>query len=115
MGSGGWRRLGREIAAQRARYGWTAAELAAYAGLSVRTIEIIEAGTHTGQPRRSTLTKIEQALDWADDDCERILGGGRPRLRSDPRLDRIRGAWRKLSGEQQATVVALVETLIRQR
>lgn len=115
MGGGGWQRLGREIAAQRARYGWTAADLAAYAGLGVRTIEIIEAGTHAGQPRRSTLTKIEQALDWADEDCERILGGGRARVRSDPRLDRIRGAWRKLTAEQQATVVALVDTLIKQR
>lgn len=106
----GWRRLGRRIAAERARKGFrTAAELADVAGLSDRTVEIIESGAHSGTPRPTTLARIEQALGWADGSCLRIVEGGRATNVPDAVLARVLAAWPHLTGEQRIKIARLAE------
>jgi transcriptional regulator with XRE-family HTH domain len=112
--SDGWQRLGRRVKAERGRRGYlTAGELAAAAGLSVRTVETIESGAHTGRPRETTLAKLERALGWQDGSVERILEGGRPRYVTDPLLERVVAVWPQLAGDDQIRVVGLVERLAR--
>jgi transcriptional regulator with XRE-family HTH domain len=110
----GWQRLGRRIKAERGRKGFaTAADLARAAGVSVRTVEVIESGAHAGRPRETTLAKLEAALGWADGSAERVVQGGRPRDVADPLLERLLAAWPRLAGEDQARVAELVERLAR--
>jgi transcriptional regulator with XRE-family HTH domain len=52
-----------QIRAARALLGWTQAELAAAAGLGVVAIKSFERGR--SDPRSSTVSKMEQALDAA--------------------------------------------------
>lgn len=112
----GWARLGRRIQTERARLGYSSARaLAAAAGLSPRTVEVIESGKHTGRPRPGTLAKLERALGWAEGSCERIVEGGRPRPAPDPLLERLLAAWPHLSGDQQAELVRLAEKHARPR
>jgi hypothetical protein len=83
--------------------------------VSVRTVEIIESGSHAGRPRETTLAKIEQALGWGPGSMERIVAGGRPRDMADPLLARVLAAWPYLSGEEQVRLVELAERLARGR
>lgn len=112
----GWERLGRRIKAERARKGFrTARELAEAAGVSPRTVEIIESASHTGQPRETTLAKIELALGWQPGSAERIVEGGRPREATDPLLQRMISAWPQLSGDEQVYLTEIAERLARGR
>lgn len=110
----GWQRLGRRIKAERGRKGFaTAGALARAAGVSPRTVEVIESGAHSGQPRDTTLAKIEQALGWEPGSAQRIVEGGRPRDAADPLLERVIAAWPQLSGDEQVALAELVERLAR--
>jgi transcriptional regulator with XRE-family HTH domain len=110
------RRLGRWIATERVRKGFaTAGELAEASGLSDRTVEILEAGSHTGQPRDTTLAKIEQALGWEPGSADRILAGGQPTDVADPLLARVLAAWPHLTGEQQVRLAEAAERARRAR
>lgn len=114
MTDAGWTRLGRRIKAERGRKGYpTAAALADAAGLSVRTVEIIEAGSRPWRPRDTTQAKIERALGWQPGSVERIVNGGRPRQAADPLLQRVIAAWPQLSGDDQVQMTELVERLAR--
>lgn len=115
MTTSGWQRLGRRIKAERGRKGFaTAADLARAAGVSVRTVETVESGTHSGRPRETTLAKIERALGWREGSAERVVAGGRPIDAADPLLERVIAAWPQLSGDEQVRVVELVERLARE-
>jgi ribosome-binding protein aMBF1 (putative translation factor) len=52
--------LGRDIAADRQRAGWSQAELARRAGIRVETLSRIENGKHT--PSVSTVQKLDAAI-----------------------------------------------------
>jgi len=112
----GWRRLGQRIRTARVRQGMASADqLARAARLSRRTVELLEAGTHPGQPRDATLAKVEHALGWADGAAlDIVLGANRPRRSRDPLTDRLLAAWPALTHDMQVTIVTVVETLTRQ-
>lgn len=103
-------RLGQRVAADRGRLRWSTADLAAHAGLSVRTIEYIEAG-HRANYSSTTKSKIEAALGWKGESFDRVMTGGSPEYSADPLLARIMDVWPNLSGDQQARVVAHAERL----
>lgn len=109
--------LGRMVQAQRVRRGFTTAdELAAVAGLAVRTVEIIEAGSHSGRPRATTFGKLEDALRWAGGSCDDFLDyGTRPRERDepDPLKARVDFAWARMTSGERIELVHLAEDFIR--
>lgn len=112
----GWQRLGHRVASRRARFGWSVRELARRIDMSARTVEYIEAGSDGGyRPKPATIARLEAVLGWADGSCTRIREGGEPEETEDLMLARALDAWPSLNDDQRATVVALVESLTRQR
>lgn len=111
----GWARLGRRIKAQRGKVGYaTAGELARAAGVSRRTVEVIEAGTHTGQPRETTLGRLDVALGWVPGSSASVVEGGQPREAPlSPLLERVVTVWPLLPVEDQARLAELAERLAR--
>lgn len=84
---GAWAALGRHVARARARLDagtWTQERLAEAVGVSLKTINTIEAGRSTGL-RERTKAKLEEALSWAMGDVDRILAGGEPSVQNDRR------------------------------
>lgn len=110
--SSGSRRYGRRVAAARGAKNWSTGDLARTAGLSKRTIESIEAGS---RPSPATIGKLETALGWRPDSYERIVEGMEPQPVQDAELERLRQMWEQLTDEQRAFIIALAQTLIRQR
>lgn len=75
-----WANLGRSILRDRRRRGWKQKELAAAAGLTVRTV----GGYERGEPPKSApsipagLFAVGLALEWPSDGVERALAGDEP-------------------------------------
>lgn len=112
----GWQRLGRAVKSARIRAGYARArDLAGAAHVGLRTVELLEAGTHPGQPRETTLARIEAALGWADGSALAIVGGGQPRGGEDPTFARLRAVWAELTPEQRAKLAQMAENYLRQR
>lgn len=104
-------RLGRRIAAERARRRWSVGDLARAAHLSPRTVEYLEAG----ERRRyhvATLTKVETALGWAEGSITRIVEGAQPRPEPDALLAKVRDSWPLLATSERRVIATLVETLV---
>lgn len=110
----GWQRLGERVAAARGVRRWSTRDLADAADLSLRTIQAIEAGTSHGFSP-VTIGRIEDALGWQPGSVRRIVEGMEPRPSDDPKLERLRQMWDQLTDEQRAVLIAIAETLIRQR
>ena len=106
-----WRRLGRFVAAERARLGLSPAQLAAQIGLSKRTIENVEAGGRDTY-RHTTLSRIEDALGWEPGSVERILAGGDPARTRDPVLEQLAVLWPSLTPRQRRAVLELVSAFL---
>lgn len=71
------RRLGERISGARARLRLTQQELADRIGVSVKTVNNLEAG-RTGPPRPANRALLEDALGWAPGSVRAILDGGEP-------------------------------------
>lgn len=105
-----WPRLGRWVAAERARRGLTTRGLAEQAGVSERTLQRIEAG-RPGSYRQVTLSLIEAALGWWPSSVQSVLHGGEPDRSRDPLLERLAALWPSLTARQQRALVAFVEEI----
>jgi transcriptional regulator with XRE-family HTH domain len=68
------RRLATAVERERHQRKWTQADLATSSGLSLTTIQSIEAG-RAGRPRKRTARGLEQVFEWATGSVERILEG----------------------------------------
>lgn len=99
-------RLAGAVLVARTRRWKHRAEFARACGLSVRTIVAIEHG-ESKQHRPATLAAIEQSLQWAPGDAERIMEGGRPTL--DPELQHVINSWPSLSTQARAIIVGFVD------
>lgn len=81
-----WERLGAHVTLAREELGLTQTELAAVAGVSIRTVQTFERGAYRVRlPIRAR--SIEEALGWHPGSVERILQGGEPTRMT--KLDRM--------------------------
>jgi transcriptional regulator with XRE-family HTH domain len=111
-GAQDWTRLGRVVAAERARQGLTIDGLARHTGLGVRTLQSIESGSRAGY-RHTTLSRLEDALGWQPGSVAAVLAGGDPTRDRDPQLERLAALWPALTPRQQRALVAFVEEILR--
>lgn len=72
-----WLLLADEVRAGRDARGLTQAELAAEAGVGMRTLQDIEAGIPRGRMPR-LMPRVERALGWRPGSARAILDGGSP-------------------------------------
>lgn len=73
-----WGALGRAIVSRRIECGYeTREELAEHSGIAARTLGDLETGRKTSY-RRSTLARLEQALDWPAGTVDEVLGEAAP-------------------------------------
>lgn len=73
-----WGALGRAIVSRRIECGYeTREELAEHSGIAARTLGDLETGRKTSY-RRSTLARLEQALDWPAGTVDEVLGEPAP-------------------------------------
>lgn len=81
-----WRHLGQCMKRDRKRRGWRQPELAAAAGLTVRTISTYETGTvPVSAPEiPDGCFAVGRALGWPADGVERALAGGEPNGEEQP-------------------------------
>lgn len=107
----GWVRLGRLVAAERARRGLTVRELAQLGGIGVRTLQRIEAG-RAANARPVTLTRLEDILGWQTGSAQAVLDGGEPKRTRDPQLERLAVLWPALTPRQRRALVAFVEEIL---
>jgi transcriptional regulator with XRE-family HTH domain len=69
-----WKRLGDHVIARRAEYGWTRQQLADASHISTRILGDIETGRR-GNFDRTTLARLEQALNWRIGSAQAIAEG----------------------------------------
>lgn len=77
-----WVRLGRAVRSARGRIGpsgWTQQQLADALGVTVKTINTLEAGRARGM-RANTKAALEDVLGWLPGEVDRVLDGAEPRV-----------------------------------
>lgn len=110
-GAPDWARLGRLVAAERARRGLTVNQFADSAGVSPRTLQRIEAG-HEGPYRNATVSRLEDALGWRPGSTETVLAGGEPERTRDPQFERLAAMWPSLTTRQRRALIVFVEEML---
>lgn len=111
----GWQRLGRIVAAERARRWRSRAEFARAAGISPRVVDDIEKGRRANFSPL-TLSALEAALGWQPGAALRVVQGGAVRRTSpDARLSRLLELWPRLGVDAQVILVELVERAVAER
>lgn len=76
-----WGRVADHIRAAMVDRGWNRVDLAAKAGVGVRTVDRLLKG-HQHLRTTTTLTKVERALGWEPGTLQRIAQGGEPESRT---------------------------------
>lgn len=104
-----WDRLAALVTEQRARLGYSIAQLSAMSGLSTSTLDNIEHDRKTSYDP-ATLAALERALRWRPGSVDRVLKGLEPQLVQDPELDAIIQAWPRLSpGARRMLAILAIE------
>lgn len=73
-----WARLARAIREARGHHGWTQAELADRAAVSLAAVGAAEKATVPERRMPPTLAKLGRALGWPPGTVEAVLDGGEP-------------------------------------
>lgn len=106
-----WKRLGAFVNSGRTALGFSSTKkFAAYAKLTARTLDKVEAGEGPFAP--TTLSKLEDAFNWEPGSCDLICGGSSPQFIIDPPLHRLHQIWAMLSYEQRVSLVAGLESML---
>jgi transcriptional regulator with XRE-family HTH domain len=111
----GWQRLGAAVRRDRVRRQLTQAQFAEVIGLKPRTISNIERASKDSYDP-ATIDAVELAMGWQVGSVDRVINGQEPVLvepGEDASMDRLRELWPMLSEDAKATILRLIEYLVR--